>query len=47
MLKQITMDVADFDTETGETIADIRKARDEQVWLKSSIHQCQTVIPDD
>ena len=32
MLKQITMDVADFDTETEETIAEIRKARDEQVW---------------
>ena len=47
MLKQITMNVADFDTETEETIADIRKARDEQVWLKSLIHQCPTVIPDD
>ena len=34
MLKQITMNVADFDTETEETIADIRKARDEQVWYK-------------
>ena len=33
MLKQITMDVADFDTETEEIIAEIRKARDEQVWL--------------
>ena len=32
MLKQITMDVADFDTETEETISEIRKARDEQVW---------------
>ena len=31
MLKQITMDVADFDTETDETISEIRKARDEQV----------------
>ena len=30
MLKQITMDVADFDTETDETISEIRKARDEQ-----------------
>ena len=32
MLKQITIDVADFDTETEETISEIRKARDEQVW---------------
>ena len=32
MLKQITMDVADFDTETVGTIAEIRTARDEQVW---------------
>lgn len=31
MLKQITIDVANFDTETEETIAEIRKARDEQV----------------
>ena len=31
MLKQITMDIADFDTETEETITEIRKARDEQV----------------
>ena len=35
MLKQITMDVADFDTETDETISEIRKARDEQVWTTS------------
>ena len=33
MLKQLTMDVANFDTETEEIIAEIRKARDEQVWL--------------
>ena len=32
MLKQITMDVADLDTETEETISEIRKARDVQVW---------------
>ena len=31
MLKHITIDVAHFDTETEETIAEIRKARDEQV----------------
>ena len=31
MLKQITNDVADFDTETEEKIAEIRRARDEQV----------------
>ena len=31
MLKQLTLDVADFDTETEETITEIRKARDEQV----------------
>ena len=31
MLKQLTVDVADFDTETEETITEIRKARDEQV----------------
>ena len=31
MLKQITNDVAVFDTETEETIAEIRRARDEQV----------------
>ena len=37
MLKQITMDVADFDTETEETIAEIRKARDEQVWQKNKL----------
>ena len=31
MLKQITNDVAEFDTETEETIAEIRRARDVQV----------------
>ena len=43
MLKQITMDVADFDTETEETIAEIRKARDEQVCLDGKMlmhHPC-------
>ena len=37
MLKQITMDVADFDTETEEAITEIRKARDEQVWLINNV----------
>ena len=37
MLKQITMHVAGFDTETEETIAEIRKARDEQVCLDGKL----------
>ena len=32
MLKQLIVDLTDFDTETEETITEIRKARDKQVW---------------